>query len=91
VESDDLFLGHCNNGVQSKTIQRALQRFSKTAGIQNVTPHTLLHSFAKALIDVGLSLKKVSTRLGHSNLNTTRIYITSGEDDLEDTLRNIDI
>jgi len=87
---DNLFLGQRNEGVQSKTIQRAVQRFSKKAGLKNVTPHTLRHSFAKALIDAGVSLEKVATLLGHSNLNTTRIYTTPGEEDLEDAVGKIE-
>jgi len=79
VEMEALFLGQRSEGVQSKTIQRAVQRFTKKAGLKNVTPHTLRHSFAKALIDAGVSLEKVATLLGHSNLNTTRIYTTPGE------------
>lgn len=90
VEMDDLFLGQRNEGVQSKTIQRAVQRFTKKAGIKNVTPHTLRHSFAKALIDAGVSLEKVATLLGHSNLNTTRIYTTPGEEDLEVAVNKIE-
>lgn len=90
VEKDELFLGQRNEGVQSKTIQRAVQRFAKKAGLKNVTPHTLRHSFAKALIDAGVSLEKVATLLGHGNLNTTRIYTTPGEEDLEDAVGKIE-
>jgi integrase/recombinase XerC len=86
VENNDLFLGQRNDGVRSKTIQRAVQRFAKKAGLENVTPHTLRHSFAKALIDTDVSLEKVATLLGHSNLNTTRIYTTPGEGDLEEAV-----
>lgn len=86
VDSDDLLLGQHNDGVQSKTIQRAVQRFSKKALLKNVTPHTLRHSFAKALIDAGISLEKVAALLGHSNLNTTRIYTIPGEEDLLDAV-----
>lgn len=89
VERYELFLGQRNEGVQSKTVQRAVQRFAKKAGITNATPHTLRHSFAKALIDAGVSLEKVATLLGHSNLNTTRIYTTPGEEDLEDEVGKI--
>jgi integrase/recombinase XerC len=87
---DALFLGQRNEGVQSKTIQRAVPRFAKKAGPKNVTPHTLRHSFAKALIDAGVSLEKVATLLGHSNLITTRIYMTPGEEDLEDAVGKIE-
>lgn len=89
VEMDDLFLGQRNEGVHSKTIQRAVLRFAIKAGLKNVTPHILRHSFAKALIDAGVSLEKVATLLGHSNLNTTRIYTTPGEEDLEDAVEKI--
>lgn len=90
VESNELFLGQRNQGVQSKTIQRAVQRFAKKVGLSNVTPHILRHSFAKALIDAGVSLEKVATLMGHSNLNTTRIYTTPGEEDLEDAVEKIE-
>lgn len=91
VERYELFLGQRNEGVQSKTIQRAVQRFARKAELKNVTPHALRHSFAKALIDAGVSLEKVATLLGHSNLNTTRIYTTPGEEDLEDAVGKIDL
>jgi site-specific recombinase XerD len=67
-----------------------VQRFEKKAGLKNVIPHFLRHSFAKALIDAGLSPEKVATLEGHSNLNTTRIYTTSGEADLEDAVGKIE-
>ncbi len=89
-KSDDLFLGQRNEGVQSKTIQRAVQRFAKKAELKNVTPHTLRHSFAKSLIDAGVSLEKVATLMGHSNLNTTRIYTTPGVQDLEEAIKELD-
>lgn len=90
IDSNDLFLGQRNEGVQSKTIQRAVQRYAEKAGLKNTTPHTLRHSFAKALIDAGVSLEKVATLLGHSNLNTTRIYTTPGEADLQDAVEKIE-
>ncbi|MBC8333508.1 MAG: site-specific integrase [Anaerolineae bacterium] len=56
-------------------------------GLQTtVTPHTLRHTFAKSLIDEGVSLEKVAKLLGHSNLNATRVYVTPSESDLEDAV-----
>ena len=90
VEKEELFLGQRDEGIQSKTVQRAVQRFAVDAGLENVTPHVLRHSFAKALIDSGVSLEKVATLLGHSNLNTTRIYTTPGERDLEEAVKTLE-
>lgn len=67
-----------------------MKRFAKKADIKNVTPHTLRHSFAKGLIDAGVSLEKVAMQLGHSNLNTTRIYTTPGEQDLIEAVDVLD-
>jgi integrase/recombinase XerC len=50
----------------------------------------LRHSFAKALIDSGVTLEKVATLLGHSNFNTTRIYTTPGERDLEEAVGRLE-
>ncbi len=83
VASTMFFIGLHEEGVQGKTIRRAVARFAKLAGVEEVSPHTLRHTFAKALIDSGVGLEKVAALLGHSNLNTTRIYITAGQRDLE--------
>lgn len=74
VENEYLLLGQRNEEIKSKTVQRSVSRFTYTIGLGDVTPHTLRHTFAKSLIDNGVSLDKVATLLGHSNLNTTRIY-----------------
>ena len=42
-----------------------------------------LPPYAKNLIDAGVSIEKVASLLGHSRLDTTRIYTTPGERDLE--------
>ncbi len=47
------------------------------------------HTFAKSFIDSGVSLDKVATLLGHSNLYTTRIYTTPGVQDLEDAINGL--
>jgi integrase/recombinase XerC len=90
VDNECLFLGQHNEGIQSKTVQRAVNRFADPIGLQDVTPHTLRHTFAKSLIDSGVSLDRVATLLGHSNLNTTRIYTTPGVRDLEDAISILD-
>jgi integrase/recombinase XerC len=90
IESTHLFLGQRNEGIKNKTVQRSVTRFTDPIGLRDVSPHTLRHTFAKSLIDSGASLEKVATLLGHSNLNTTRIYTTPGMQDLEDSISELD-
>ena len=78
-----LFIGQRGEPLFSRSAQRAVEHFALEAGLEGVTPHTLRHSFAKSLIDEGVTLEKVAALLGHSNLNTTRLYTTPGERDLE--------
>jgi site-specific recombinase XerD len=78
--------GGSNGALSSRSIQRAILRLGQEAGLDNLTPHMLRHCFAKNLIDGGVGLEKVATLLGHANLNTTRIYVTPNQRDLEDAV-----
>jgi site-specific recombinase XerD len=63
-------------------IHRRLAELGKRAGVE-LHAHLLRHTFAKRLVDSGVGLEKVGALLGHSDLNTTRVYVTPGERDLE--------
>ncbi|RMH48056.1 MAG: recombinase [Gammaproteobacteria bacterium] len=89
VDTLALFTGQRNEAVRSRSIQHAVTRLGQAAGLQGVTPHTLRHTFAKSLVDSGVSLEKVAALLGHSDLNTTRIYVTPGKRDLENAVAKI--
>ncbi len=68
--------------MTARVVQRVLQRYGRAASIDQLTPHVLRHSFGKNLIDAQVSIEKVAALLGHSNLNTTRIYLTPSDQDL---------
>ena len=72
-----------HESLSGRTVQRILQRYAKAAAIKELTPHICRHTFAKNLVDGGVGLEKVAALLGHSSLNTTRIYIAPSERDLE--------
>lgn len=69
--------------LSGRTVQRILRRYAREAQLDGLTPHVCRHTFAKNLVDNEVGLEKVAALLGHSSLNTTRIYITPSERDLE--------
>jgi len=89
VDHEYMFVGKRGERLKPWGIQYLINKYAYDARLENVTPHTLRHTCGKNLIDVGVPLDQVATILGHKNLNTTRIYTTPSEQDLQRAMDRI--
>jgi site-specific recombinase XerD len=60
-----------------------VQRYAYDARQEKVTSHTLRHTFGKNLVDVGTPIDRVASLLGHGSVDTSRIYTTPSQQDLQ--------
>jgi integrase/recombinase XerC len=73
-----------------QTVGAMLSEYGRRAEVP-VSPHILRHTFAKNLIDAGVSIEQVAELMGHAKLETTRIYTLPGEQDLQRAVEKLDL
>ena len=81
-KGSDYFFVNCTGGAMSRQgFWKIIKYYGEKAGIEeDITPHTLRHSFAAHLIARGADTRAVQTILGHSDMATTQRYAAYRED-----------
>ena len=80
---DHLFVIQRGGPLQPSGIYYLVNRYAYDARLQDLTPHTLRHTFGKNLPDAGVSLDRLAQLLRHESVDTTRMYTTPSEQDLQ--------
>jgi integrase/recombinase XerD len=73
-EESALFVNHRGSRLTRQGFWLILKAYARQAGISDITPHTLRHSFATHALRHGYELRDVQQMLGHVSISTTQVY-----------------
>jgi integrase/recombinase XerD len=80
-DSSALFLNHRGQRLTRQGFWLILKRYAKSAGLGDISPHTLRHSFAAQKLDSGTDMRDLQRILGHANISTTQVYARIGRNE----------
>ena len=89
--SGEIFLTRSEKSLSRRQIWAEMKRLCKAAGVapSKVFPHNLRHLFARTFYRVCRDVVKLADVLGHSSIETTRIYLISTGSEHANILRKM--
>lgn len=83
ISAGEIFLTAKGKPLSRKQIWAEMKKLCAAAGVEptKVFPHNLRHLFAKTFYKVCRDLSRLADILGHSSVDTTRIYLTATENE----------
>lgn len=82
--SPALFVNARGGRLTRQGVWKLVRAHAEHVGLDDVSPHTLRHSFATHLLDGGADVRAVQELLGHANVTTTQIYTLVSRERLRD-------
>ena len=79
LQSGMIFVTKTGRAINRSNIWREMKALCRDANVnpEKVFPHNLRHLFARVFYEIEKDIAKLADILGHSSINTTRIYIIS--------------
>ena len=74
IEINNLFVNFAGRPINRQTIFKFIKEYAEKIGLEDVSPHTLRHSFATHLVQNRADIRSVQQMLGHADISTTQIY-----------------
>ncbi len=85
-KASEILFANCSGKPMSRQgFWKLIKYYAQKAGIEeDITPHTLRHSFAAHLVENGADLRSVQEMLGHSDISTTQVYANMNHNRIRD-------
>lgn len=71
---NNLFVNSLGRPISRQDVFNFVKEYGKKIGRDDVSPHTLRHSFATHLVQNSADIRSVQQMLGHADISTTQIY-----------------
>lgn len=80
---NEFFVTSNGNSLSRERVWQLVEKYAARAGLNDVSPHTLRHSFATHLLNNGADIRSIQKMLGHSDLGTTADFYLHMKDELK--------
>lgn len=74
IEINNLFVNTLGRPISRQDVFSFVKEYGKKIGRDDISPHTLRHSFATHLVQNSADIRSVQQMLGHADISTTQIY-----------------
>lgn len=93
IVSGEIFLTRNGNSLSRKQIWAEMKALCQAAGVapSKVFPHNLRHLFARLFYNASRDVAKLADILGHSSIETTRIYLISTGSEHRHEMERLDL
>ena len=91
IKTGAIFITRSGKPMSRTNIWREMKSLCKQSGVNSgkVFPHNLRHLFARTFYSIEKDIAKLADILGHSSINTTRIYIIATGNEHRQRMENM--
>ncbi len=90
MDESFLFTTERADHITERAVQHLTKRLSELSGVE-FSPHTLRHTYCKRLADNTGQIEVVAELAGHSDINTTRVYVKPGKEELKKYVNDVEL
>ncbi len=84
-----IFLNRYAERLSARSVRNIINKYMQEAALtQQISPHTMRHTFATHLLNAGADLRSVQELLGHVKLSTTQIYTHLTRENIKEIHKN---